>query len=54
MFTSKTAAMQFFLTSCLLPVLFYADDNVRERDGEDGKFISNPILKAILIDDKIG
>lgn len=33
MFTSKTAAMLFFLTSCLLPVLSHADDNDRERDG---------------------
>jgi hypothetical protein len=52
MFTSKTAAMLFFLTSCLLPVLSHAYDNDRERDGEDGKFISNPILKAILIEIK--
>ncbi len=34
MFTSKAAAMLFFLTSCLLPVLSHADDNDRERDGD--------------------
>lgn len=34
MFTSKSAAMLFFLTSCLLPVLSNADDNDRQHDGD--------------------
>ena len=35
MFTRKKAALLFVLTSCLLPVLSYADDDdERERDRD--------------------
>ena len=36
MFISRNAAVLFVLTSCLLPVLSYANDDDRERDGDRG------------------
>jgi len=34
MFTSKKAAVLFVLTSCLLPVSSYANDDAQERDAD--------------------
>ena len=42
MFTSKKTAVLFVLTSCLLPVFSYADDDAHERDADKSRVQVGP------------
>jgi glycerophosphoryl diester phosphodiesterase len=50
MFIGKKAAVLFVLTSCLLPVLSYANDDHRERDGDRGSNVQVGPRPYYLID----
>src|SRR5713101_9053580 len=50
MFTSKKAAMLFVLTSCLLPVSSYADDNAHERDADKDRNVQVGPRPFYLVD----
>src|SRR3989449_5024809 len=50
MFTSKKAAVLFVLTSCLLPVFSYADDDAHERDADKDRSVQVGPRPYYLID----
>jgi len=50
MFISSKAAVLFVLTSCLLPVFSYANDDDRERDGDRGHNVQVGPRPYYLID----
>ena len=50
MFTSKKAAVLFVLTSCLLPVSSYADDDAHERDADKDRNVQVGPRPFYLVD----
>jgi hypothetical protein len=50
MFTRKKTAALFVLTSCLLPVFSYANDDHRERDADRGSTVQVGPRPFYLVD----